>query len=82
VGWLWLGRPVFFPAEPLLGIPVSLLVIFAAGNVAGELRSRRKWDRVNGVQLGNPFKNTVAEQVHPFCVDCFNLGFLRNRRRD
>ena len=36
VDWLRLGRPVFFPTEPLLGIPISMLVIppsvFAGGS--------------------------------------------------
>jgi len=27
VGWLSLGRSVFFPVKPVLGIPVSLLVV-------------------------------------------------------
>ena len=42
----------------------------------------RKCGRVNGVELGNPFKIAFAEQFHPFCIHRFNLGFLSDGRCD
>jgi hypothetical protein len=44
--------------------------------------ARRKCGCVNGIKLGDPFKIALVKQFNPFCIYCFNLGFLCDRRCD
>ena len=73
VGWLSLGRSVFFPVKPVLGIPVSLLVVPPSAFVCGfsdcwvtpligfEIRHHRSTASKNGGDLPPDDKHSALK---------------------